>query len=581
MICFSDNILNCELQNVKIGRCNETVFCGHMSTFSFYPNCNNYIVMEFVQMIPNGKHAISKFSFCMIDNDVIENIPTLLNLKLTLMCKINRIYFLKVYFIQVEKNRHIVFKTANMICYQFVIRDGPELSSTTLRLLGNTATTSTFQCIVLVVTLNANIHYEDIVIRYVSKYNVVFKQYTLHHETDMTIQMPFGTCPKNYCALHFYAINKLQVNITVLNINIKRNKSLSCTHAGLVVSDYYKEETLCNQQRRMIYSFNSSLTLALYWYSKLASEIKGLMKISTTKCSLVQIDACFIEIACARSTVECSSYLESATQFSKIVFSYRNSTIKITRMTDICTILQVSTTHNLTNNEYDKLVSEKYPDWCKLFLAQVKSVSSIYQLFFTTQKNWQNDDFAYQEIRLRHCELEKNTTLFCQTNIDRMVPKLVYHLQDNELNSSIIQTRNVSDQEVVEITVCFSYKTENWIHMLIGIDHKLDILKMKIFVTKDVPSIQKTINLETVLSPLSTLSATVLIIVNIIEKYVKEKPLSLALTIVQKSSFHAFKNLLGWTKSFWIPDENLIFASKYLLRCKVIRITITLDRVNV
>ena len=159
-----------------------------------------------------------------------------------------------------------MFNRTNLKCRWYVVRDGPDLSSTILPFPGNIGTTSTFQCTILAVALYANTYCHGDVIRYVSKFNVVAKHFIIDHKTNMIMYMPFRGCPKNYLSVSFHAQNKYQVNITVLNVTIKSNKNWKCTYTGMLAFDNYKDETLCENQKRMFYSFNSSLTLALYWY---------------------------------------------------------------------------------------------------------------------------------------------------------------------------------------------------------------------------------------------------------------------------------------------------------------------------
>ena len=175
---------------------------------------------------------------------------------------------------------------------------------------------------------------------------------------------------------------------------------------------------------------------------------------------------------------------------------------------------------------------------------------------------WLYDTFVNQDTTLRHCKRQKNTTLFCVTNTDQAkVPRLTYYLRDNEMNTSTpMHTRNLSDHEVIEIAVSFSYKTKNWIHMLIRNGHKVQHLELKTF-TREFTHLEKLIDVETSSSPITTLSATILVVVNMIEKNVKHKPFSFSITMIQKSRFSAYENLFGWTK--WDFDEHLIFASKY------------------
>ena len=532
-----------------------------MSTFSFYPNYTKYIVIEVLDIIPHGKSSTVNILFYLIDIGVITNIPTpqLIDMKPILIYKIYSDHFVKVYYINVKKNRHIVFNTRNLKCRWYVVRDGPDLSSTILPFPGNIGTTSTFQCTILAVTLYANAYCHGDVIRYVSKYNVVAKHFIIDHKTNTIMYMPFRGCPKNYCAVSFHAQNKYQVNITVLNVTIKSNKNWKCTYTGMLAVDNYKDETLCENQKRMFYSFNSSLTLALYWYKELQSMITGLMKISTTLCSFVQIDPCYIEIVCAKDEIECSTYLKAATEFSNIVLLYKYSTLSITQMEETCTILQVSTSYNLAFSNDEELVAYKYPDMCKLFVTQANRISSVHHVIFSSYKMWLYDTFVYQDTTLRYCKRQKNTSLFCVTNIDQTkVPRLTYYLRDNEMSTStLIHTRNLSDHEVIEIAVSFSYKTKNWIHMLI---RKLQQLELKIF-AREFTHLEKLIDVETSSSPMTILSATILVVVNMKEKNVKHKPFSLSITMIQKSRFYAYENLFGWTN--WFFDEHLIFASKY------------------
>ena len=96
--------------------------------------------------------------------------------------------------------------------------------------------------------------------------------------------------------------------------------------------------------------------------------------------------------------------------------------------------------------------------------------------------------------------------------------------------------------------------------MLIRNHHKLQQLELKIF-AREFTHLEKIIDVETSSSPMTILSAIILVVVNMNEKNVKHKPFSLSITMIQKSRFSAYENLFGWTN--WDFDEHLIFASKY------------------
>ena len=242
-IYFFDNTLNCNKQNVTISHYTEPIFCGQMSTFSFYPETKD-VVVYFLTIHNYGKPPILRSMFAIIDKDLIINIPTSSTVKIKpdLLYMVHYINILQVYFIQVRKIRHIVISIIKTDNQKYMITDGPEISSTYLDFHGNIAVTSTFQCTVQVLTIQLETALLNNTLKYISKEILPFNQIKLRKNITMLLTLPFSGCDKNYCFLALHVINGYQINATLLNLAVKNENKYKCTYLFSIVAEELSED---------------------------------------------------------------------------------------------------------------------------------------------------------------------------------------------------------------------------------------------------------------------------------------------------------------------------------------------------
>ena len=124
------------------------------------------------------------------------------------------------------------------------------------------------------------------------------------------------------------------INATVTNLTYDGTPSQTCMYGGLLAveqfeNNYTESSIICKSvsgNTRSFYSQNSSLIILSYWYSQYSS-VNASLRISQTKCKLLQIDHCKFDSLCQShlNVSKCNMYLNQITHLSNVSFSFKKT----------------------------------------------------------------------------------------------------------------------------------------------------------------------------------------------------------------------------------------------------------------
>ena len=217
------------------------------------------------------------------------------------------------------------------------IHDGPgELAQILNSTFGNgtTLTTSTFQCLIKISQFSSKLSGIDLtairssLVRKLSLsdhlvYN--FSEKLFRKNIGYVLLKPGENLSLNI-SVHLEYIGKLPVHY---NLNLL---SLQCTYGGLVTLNEMEEDqiTLCDNytfygQERYVYVTKPSF-MVFYFYPGY-SEVRAILNISTTRCTVVHLNTCFDQVLCPFKhwTTTCASFLENITKEGNSRLSYDTS----------------------------------------------------------------------------------------------------------------------------------------------------------------------------------------------------------------------------------------------------------------
>ena len=301
-------------------------FCGQQPHFRLFPGFNR-IAMQLV-VYRYSSYNIDGF-FTVIDFGLIRSMPYFgcyipESLYPTRLILLSNIYF-ATFSVQVRKTHFIkIFIFFQISTFQ--VFDGPGVLSNSLMAHENVFSCSAFHCTVLVIhntnILNAQLmNYASFIAkrgRFVVKRN------------NYTLSLPSNACLDKICILHIQADRNYHINATLESMIYLGQYSQTCVYGGLVIAEqlpneYKEHQALCANKTgtsapiRNSYSFQSSLTVILYWY-KPYSVLNASLMLSTTKCSVVHICDCTYFALCEdtvdKNEMKCHAYLRQITRFS-------------------------------------------------------------------------------------------------------------------------------------------------------------------------------------------------------------------------------------------------------------------------
>ena len=308
--------------------------------------------------------------FMIIDFDKIVNVPVLQGkLRPHLLYKVEHKHTVLRYFISTKKLNHIIINMNSASTVRYVVYDGPGLLSEKLHVTDNYTVTSTFQCLVLLLTLDKMMLPKSYFV-YISKKLTPTIITTVNRTSNNVFYFPNNKCNRVLCMLKANADPGYQVNITATLVKSTNDYNYNCLYAGLVTgerlaSKYRESKTVCASKNSYdgqvisFYSKNTSLTIVVYWYQQ-HSKISSTIMISQTKCKPVFIDLCYLHTLHLLSKRKSHLYLHEVTRFSGIDLNLQNDGTLVYKVIEReCGILQFLSIPTTFRNTY-KLLSNVY-----------------------------------------------------------------------------------------------------------------------------------------------------------------------------------------------------------------------------
>ena len=352
-------------------------FCGYHSQFNFYPQDRLLYIKSFLR---EGESISLNIGFTIFDRNIVSSAATAKNfyfdsIQPAILHKLEdsvTLQFLAIYFIQTKVTSRIKLKFMLQVNVQPLLHDGPSVSFYAVRVTRSFYKTSTHQCALQILwrqhlpsTKNqtTSFSYTSLAL------NGSFVQLHEYYQND-SISLPMEVCQQSHCLMRIQSQqNNFQVNITITKITSDITHNPKCIYGGLVIGEqmYNNQQdyqTLCENHdgskrlSKSVYSSNSSLFIALYWYNSIG-QITTSLSISQTPCKPLYIDDCRIVTFYGneKNQSRCLSYLNSITTFTDVCFKkcyyewrdkhalYLSSTKKTS-----CTIIQFIRKYLVSNS---------------------------------------------------------------------------------------------------------------------------------------------------------------------------------------------------------------------------------------
>ena len=459
-----DGILpeRCQSRNITL----QHIFCGQYSTFNFYPIHRKVIMCTKIAVF-GTEYQVAGMSMIM-DRCQLNNVVSTLHeiVRPELVYKIREKYTVFRFFISVKKLNKIVIKIIKSKMHRYVVSDGPVLLTDTMDISGDVATTSSFQCLVFLSTLNGKTVQKDS-FTFTSKPLSIHSNIYINQTGNSVFNFPNRKCKKGLCIFSVNANLGYQINVTSIEVKSTVPHNLHCLYAGLVtgenlLSDYKETNTICKSNVKHVnnfYSINSSLIIFLYWYEG-CSKIIASLKISQTKCKLVPINLCYLQNICLRNEAQCHSYLRNVTKFSGIDLKFHKFEIlAYNGSKEECGILQFSNTelHKIVGRRmsYLSLMLSNYAKdhlFCYIILTPKHSVN-IQARFFAVNK----EDLCITERKIDFCQSSHSCfNKLYEPKIPRMIQK--YKNMSSTINILKDTSLELKIKEIV---------TNSWIELII------------------------------------------------------------------------------------------------------------------
>ena len=297
-------------------------FCGHQTSFNIYPSYSdvNIVIYSYMYSI-----FIFSASHTIITKSQIVGISTS-NLKSSWIYFVKKGTVLYTFHIKVRKIHNIVVQSTETLFYRYDIYDGPGFLSTNLRNSRDIYETSTFQCVVQMLTKPLQLTVDGY-FNYTSKRINISHIFKISSNDNSTIMnLPMNTCFRQLCAVYLFTEETVYINITLLKMIYKGPTEEKCKYGGLItgeemMNDYKESETVCESHSGekhnslTFFSKKSSLILLVYWYEQY-SEIHTTTVMSLTKCTAIQLNACAVQNFCNpifsrwSNLSKCESYIK-------------------------------------------------------------------------------------------------------------------------------------------------------------------------------------------------------------------------------------------------------------------------------
>ena len=297
-------------------------FCGHQTNFNVNPGYRDVNIV-----IHSYMYSIFMFSatHTIITKSQIVGTNTS-NFKNSWIYFVKNDTVLYTFYIKVRRIHNIVVQFTETLFYRYDLFDGPGFLSTNLRNSGHMYETSTFQCVVQILTKPLQLTVDEY-------FNYTSKEINISHifkissnDSSVIMNLPVNTCCQQHCAIYLLTEETVHINVTLLEMIYKGPTGEKCKYGGLITAEvmlnYYKESlTVCESHSRAkhngitYFSKKSSLILLVYWYEHY-SKIHTTTVVSLTKCTTVQLDGCAVHKFCNpilsswSNLSKCNSYIK-------------------------------------------------------------------------------------------------------------------------------------------------------------------------------------------------------------------------------------------------------------------------------
>ena len=425
----------------------STVFYGHHSAFSFYPQ-----FLEFkVQADYTRYHFQILGSYTVIDKHVVQSLmmkdayPCQTNLKYLIIPTLLQIY---KFFLQVRKIFKIVVRCHNCTLFKFIVFDGPGIVSKVLSALKSKENirdigTSSFQCVVQTLRNYSEHMNSKGSLTYAAQRVEKVKKLALNKSKKLLLNVQSETLKTNLIIFNVSASLRAKVNITVAQVSIMASLLPCCKFGGMVTIEYldteYKENILVCEpldQGRSFYSYNSYLILVLYWYDALNVSLH----ISQTNCKFIEIDQCIRKYD--------PLYLDYITKYSNIILSAKDTLLSLEYHNEVCSILQLRHVRD---------------DTCSISFSLGSSSKVVEEIRFSMQNMYMGDFFKYEEVGMYYPN--DHTKCFDDT-INNGLPEMHHYEIDSNTQSTFPIIRKPAKRCLI-IKAYFKYLTRNWVELTI------------------------------------------------------------------------------------------------------------------
>ena len=361
------------------------MFCGHYPTFSYYPDYDQVILG--ILWKTNDETFRIQNSFTVIDKHIISNINAYnitwkditlgsnngFDSRLIFLMQFPFKAILKVFFLKIMTTHKLVIHFHIFKPDRYVVFNGPGFSSEILKDKNNVVTTSSFQCIVQILSKGQQ----------KGQSNVIFTYFPTKVEHVTILKLDYLDTIK-YClpyreyndlhVIHLHTKVGYQVNVTILNYTSTMDLYPHCSFGGLHFSEKLSERyedgrVVCSSYDigRSYYSHNATLTFVYYQY-KMYDFVQVTLQITQTQCKHVEINICYFYNHCfyALSTCishifsnnkrKCNSYLNNVTTHINASLLIREKGLALISNKEECILLEfVCIFENLPVNNYGNL----------------------------------------------------------------------------------------------------------------------------------------------------------------------------------------------------------------------------------
>ena len=327
-------------------------FCGHYSSFNYYPKFNHLRVD--LRWFTKEQPLLIINRFTVIQKNLVETIDTFCgnslqqkthHLKIKISSKSPLL--LQIFFLKVLKSSYLNIGLNKV--YSCIIFDGPGFLSSIIDSYAMNKTsyyykTSSLQCIVQVLT--------SYMTKQIMKTSFWYSSSTISPNKIVHIRraqiLRFSDRKERSSPIIFkiHAGSGNHVNITIVEFKSKMYLVQPCTYGGLHVenlSNRFKEgKNIYDESalKRNFYSDNQSLTVVIYFYKRY-TNISVSLHISDTRCKYIHVDPCVV----AKCYIDGDYYHDLCYSLEDNIYSQQISvegkTLLVRNHGSHCTLLQL------------------------------------------------------------------------------------------------------------------------------------------------------------------------------------------------------------------------------------------------